>query len=228
MAAFADRGYREDGCRGSARAGAAWRRRPPLLPLRPATCWPKWTPPWQRFRREPGGEPGAPAAARHRILPRFGGRRRGSGLLLVGPKGSGKTTLSLALGARGWNFLGDETGRRATADRRTGPGPPQRDDEAGPGGLRGYATRPGGRPIPREAFPDGSVRLRVPAQPAVPRRTAGQARCSLRRSVFLAGSPRQPRLERVRPPGPSWPGSPRWAAVSMGLPPPDRPCGSRP
>lgn len=34
---------------------------------------------------------------------------RGTGVLLVGPKGSGKSTLSLALAARGHNFLGDET-----------------------------------------------------------------------------------------------------------------------
>jgi serine kinase of HPr protein (carbohydrate metabolism regulator) len=33
---------------------------------------------------------------------------RGQGLLLVGPKGSGKTTISLALAARGHDFLGDE------------------------------------------------------------------------------------------------------------------------
>lgn len=34
---------------------------------------------------------------------------RGMGVLLVGPKGSGKSTLSLALAARGHSFLGDET-----------------------------------------------------------------------------------------------------------------------
>lgn len=33
---------------------------------------------------------------------------RGQGVLIVGPKGSGKTTLSLALAARGHEFLGDE------------------------------------------------------------------------------------------------------------------------
>jgi hypothetical protein len=30
------------------------------------------------------------------------------GMLIVGPKGSGKTTLSLSLASRGWTFLGDE------------------------------------------------------------------------------------------------------------------------
>lgn len=32
----------------------------------------------------------------------------GHGMMIVGPKGSGKTTLSLALATRGWHFLGDE------------------------------------------------------------------------------------------------------------------------
>jgi hypothetical protein len=42
----------------------------------------------------------------------------GRGVLLAGPKGSGKTTLSLALGARGHAVLGDETAAYVPASRQ--------------------------------------------------------------------------------------------------------------
>ncbi len=45
----------------------------------------------------------------------------GRGLMLVGPKGSGKTTLAMALGARGHAVLGDETAAYAPASRELLP-----------------------------------------------------------------------------------------------------------
>jgi hypothetical protein len=41
----------------------------------------------------------------------------GSGVLLIGPKGSGKSTLSLGLASRGHDFLGDETAAYVSSQR---------------------------------------------------------------------------------------------------------------
>ena len=89
------------------------------------------------------------------------------GLLLVGPKGAGKTTLSLALGARGWDFLGDEM-----IGVRYGSGelvPVRRSVTIKPGPadarIRAAAEH---APHTSEAFPDGGVRLRVPASRLFP------------------------------------------------------------
>lgn len=92
----------------------------------------------------------------------------GAGLVLAGPRGSGKTTVSLALASRGHGFFSDELAairvtpgtllpvRRATSIR---PGPRAAGVDAA---LRDAPTR-------WETFPDGSPRLRAdPADVAAP------------------------------------------------------------
>jgi hypothetical protein len=119
---------------------------------------------------------------------------RGAGLLLVGPKGSGKTTLSLALAARGHDFLGDEM-----AGVRVGP------LELVPI-RRSLAVRDGARALdvsralervgaPYEPFPDGTERRRAYAAELFPG-TAAPA-TPLRDIVFLNGFGARPLLQPV-------------------------------
>lgn len=121
----------------------------------------------------------------------------GQGVLLVGPKGAGKTTLSLALAARGHAFLGDEIAGIRTASLEVVPV------------RRSLAVRDGPRAgavgaaldreaAPYEPFPDGTQRRRAYANRLFPG-TAATA-LPLRRVIFLRGFAPEPRLELV-PPG---------------------------
>jgi hypothetical protein len=101
----------------------------------------------------------------------------GSGVMLIGPKGAGKTTLSLALAARGHSFLGDEIAgvRRADAvsdalERMTAP---------------------------LEIYPDGSERLRAQAAELFP--SPPPTSLPLGAVVFLCGFGPEARLERFEP-----------------------------
>ncbi len=122
---------------------------------------------------------------------------RGAGVLLVGPKESGKTTLALGLAARGHRLLGDELAavRRASLEllpvRRScaiREGPRHRLVDAALGSA----------PRVTERFPDGSLRWR-----AAPRRLfpaeEGSGPVPLRCVLFLEGRAPEPRLE-ARPP----------------------------
>jgi hypothetical protein len=121
---------------------------------------------------------------------------RGRGVLLVGPKGAGKTTLSLALAARGHDLLGDEIAgvrigslelvpvRRSLAVR---DGPRA---EAVGGALDRVAA-------PYEPFPDGTQRRRAYAGQLFP--GASVSPLPLREVIFLRGFAPEPRLEAVRP-----------------------------
>jgi hypothetical protein len=116
------------------------------------------------------------------------------GVLLVGPKGSGKTTLSMTLAARGCGFLGDEMAAlrldsfelvpvRRSVSVRPGPRSPRVD-----AALRAAMLAP-------EHFPDGAVRLRAKIDDLFPENVAAPVR--LASIVFLRGVCRRPLLERV-------------------------------
>jgi hypothetical protein len=114
----------------------------------------------------------------------------GQGVLLMGPKGAGKTTLSLALAARGHAFLGDEIAGVRLDTMELVPV------------RRSLAVRDGPRAIavgaalereqaPYEPFPDGTSRRRAFAGQLFP---APAEALPLRRLVFLRGIGQAARL----------------------------------
>ena len=119
------------------------------------------------------------------------------GVLMLGPKGAGKTTLALALSAQGCGFLGDELvgvrlrTRELVAIRRAAfvkPGPAARAVHTALGTARGTAT---------ERFPDGSVRHRVVVNKLFGTPLADSA--SLAAIVWLRGFAATPRLTPLPP-----------------------------
>ena len=83
-----------------------------------------------------------------------------AGVLIIGGKGAGKTTLSMALAARGHDFLGDEI---AAVRTRTAELLPMRravSIRPGPQSSRVDQMLQHGR-YPAEQFPDGSTRMRA-------------------------------------------------------------------
>lgn len=120
----------------------------------------------------------------------------GQGLLLIGPKGAGKTTLSLALAARGHAFLGDEIAGVRIASLELVP---LRRSLAVRDGPRAGAV---GEALDREAapyepFPDGSQRRRAYADQLFP--GGAVSALPLRRVIFLRGFAPEPSLEKVTP-----------------------------
>lgn len=120
----------------------------------------------------------------------------GRGVLFVGPKGAGKTTLSLALASRGHAFLGDEIAAVRLESCELVPV------------RRSLAIRNGPRAEPvtealgrvgalTEVYPDGSERLR--AQPAELFPGVSPPALPLRAMVFLRGVADEPRLEPFTP-----------------------------
>jgi hypothetical protein len=121
---------------------------------------------------------------------------RGEGVLLVGKKGAGKSTLSMALAAHGHDFFGDEIAAvrreglelapfRRALSVRTGPQAPQVEER-----LRSKCCA-------METFPDGTVRSRITANELFPE--VGARPRSLRRVFFLRGFEEQPRYESFCP-----------------------------
>ena len=117
---------------------------------------------------------------------------RGAGVLLIGPKGSGKTTLSLALAARGHDFLGDEMAGVRVGSLELVPV------------RRSLAVRDGVRApdvsqalervgAPYEPFPDGTERRRAYAAELFPGIAAPST--PLRDIVFLSGFGDRPQLQ---------------------------------
>ncbi len=111
----------------------------------------------------------------------------GSGIMLFGAKGSGKTTLSLGLAARGHRFLSDEivgvriasrelVGCRRVASVREGPQ------------AAAVARALHAAPMRTERYPDGTVRRRAPVGELFP--GTGTESVPFRRAVVLhpAGS----------------------------------------
>jgi hypothetical protein len=122
------------------------------------------------------------------------------GVMLMGPKGSGKTTLSLALAARGHAFLGDELiGIRL----RTGElVPVRRSATIKPGPAAAAVAAALQRvTVATERFPDGSVRRRVPASRLLPTATSQASRLPSRLTtlMFLEPFAAAPRLQRFHP-----------------------------
>lgn len=120
---------------------------------------------------------------------------RGRGMLLLGAKGSGKTTLALGMAARGHAFLGDELVgvgtdlsllpvRRAVSIRE---------------GPRAAAVTEALRQAgaASERFPDGGRRIRTTAGRLLPNAGATPARLTV--AVLLGGFASDVRIDRVRP-----------------------------
>ena len=116
----------------------------------------------------------------------------GNGILLIGPKSSGKSTISLGLAARGHTFLGDETAAYVPSTRSLLP----------------FARPAGIKPGPRSTAvsdllngvtntPDVDGMLRV--DPASLLRHVGAEPVPLRAVVFLNGFGEEPALERIQP-----------------------------
>ncbi len=123
----------------------------------------------------------------------------GRGILLPGGKGAGKTTLSLALAARGHGFHGDEIGAVRTTDMSLLPVRRAVSIRPGPsaGRVRAAIERGGFR---REALPDGSTRVRAQAGEIFPGATAEVA--PLRAIFFLGPRSGRAACPRIRPGAP--------------------------
>jgi hypothetical protein len=126
---------------------------------------------------------------------------RGRGILLVGPKESGKTTLSLAIAARGHEFLGDETAGVRLKTREIVPVRRTPAIRPGPAATAVRTALAAGR-YSREQFPDGSVRVRARGSRLFPRENAsGEPSSSLPLGaiVFLRSFSPLPVLSRLSP-----------------------------
>jgi hypothetical protein len=121
---------------------------------------------------------------------------RGQGILLAGEKGSGKSTLSLALAAQDHEFFGDEiagvrvqgfelTPFRRAVSVRDGPQASRVQEK-----LRSKSCF-------TETFPDGTVRSRALASELFP--AAGASSRPLRWVFFLRGFEPRPRAESFHP-----------------------------
>jgi len=117
----------------------------------------------------------------------------GEGAIFVGPSGGGKSTTSMALAARGHNFLSDEVGAYVPA---TGQLIPFRRPVGIKPGPRASAVERGlpasaSEQIEREGFCRVDVDALFANEPAKP--------VPLRRIVFLRGFAERPCLERIKP-----------------------------
>jgi hypothetical protein len=117
----------------------------------------------------------------------------GEGTIFVGPSGGGKSTTSMALAARGHNFLSDEVGAYVPA---TGELIPFRRPVGIKPGPRATAVERGlpasaNEQIEREGFYRVDVDTIFASEPA--------RALPLRRIVFLRGFADRPALERIKP-----------------------------
>lgn len=120
----------------------------------------------------------------------------GQGIMMLGPKGAGKSTLSVALAARGHGFLGDEIACVRLASRQLLPFRRSVAIRVGPHGdyLRSQWPPGAHDTVP---YPDGSVRYRIPIGRAFP--AAGAACCPLRHVVWVRGFAHRAGLEPTEP-----------------------------
>jgi hypothetical protein len=119
-----------------------------------------------------------------------------AGILLVGPKGAGKTTLSLALAARGQAFLGDEIAGVRLDSLEVVPLRRSLAVRAGPR-ARAVSEALDRCAAPVEIYPDGSERLR--AQPGDLFPAANGVALPLKALVFLEGFGREPLVQELEP-----------------------------
>ncbi len=120
----------------------------------------------------------------------------GRGVLLPGGKGSGKTTLSLALASRGHGFLGDEIGAVRTSDWSLLPVRRALSVRRGPSAARVREAIESGV-FHHEELPDGSVRTRARIGEIFPGSTAVSA--PFRAIFFLGGRRARAECVRLRP-----------------------------
>ncbi len=120
----------------------------------------------------------------------------GKGVLMMGGKGSGKTTLALALAARGCSFLGDEMGALRLDSLEVVPMRRSVSIRSGPLAAQ-VASVIAGLAATAERFPDGGPRLRTPIEALFPDNTA--RRVPLAAIIFLRSRGRVARLEPVSP-----------------------------
>jgi hypothetical protein len=120
----------------------------------------------------------------------------GCGVMIVGPKGAGKTTLSLTLAARGHAFLGDETAAVRLPSRELVPFRRSVSLRTGPASRR-VTDAISAAQLPPEQFPDGSVRTRVAIERLFPGNVAQPV--PLGAVVFLGPTGATARLEEVSP-----------------------------
>lgn len=118
-------------------------------------------------------------------------------VLLMGPKGSGKTTLSLALAALGHAFLGDELiGVRLSSSELV---PVRRSATIKPGPAAAVVTEKLAQvPSVAEQFPDGGIRRRVSTSRLFPSAPPSPPPHRLAAIVFLEPFTRAAHLERLR------------------------------
>lgn len=116
------------------------------------------------------------------------------GILLCGDKGAGKSTLSLAMAARGHGFLGDEIAVVDPAGRRLLPFRRRASVRPGPQGAR-VAHWLSSNPIEPDVMPDGTVRARVQVSEMFA--DAGGHPVPLSAAFFLGARQPQPSARRV-------------------------------
>jgi hypothetical protein len=114
------------------------------------------------------------------------------GILLMGPKGTGKSTLSTGIAARGHAFLGDET---AAYQSSTGLLLPFRRPVGIKPGPRAAALARSLEALRPAADEDGLIRVPIESLIAVPPGAA----LPLRAVVFLQGFAAAPKLSRIEP-----------------------------
>jgi hypothetical protein len=120
----------------------------------------------------------------------------GRGVMILGPKGAGKTTLSLALAARGHAFLGDETAAVRLPSRELVPFRRAVSLRSGPASRHVTSVLAQGRQTP-ECFPDGTSRTRLPIEQLFPHNIGRPA--PLTAVVFLTDIAAAPQLDAVVP-----------------------------
>ncbi len=118
---------------------------------------------------------------------------RDQGIMLTGPKGKGKTTLSLALAERGHAFLGDEWAAICASTRELLPLRRAASLRPGPHstGVEGYVQS---HACESEILPDGTSRVRVPVGAMFPQASARAVQ--LTHVFFLRRFADRPMVER--------------------------------